>query len=94
MWGLKGPSPHRNFCYLSNNIHIYLYTYTYMSTYNGNCHSGPPRNLSKSAPLLAVTEALVAHTIDDNDASGVVSATLMIARFSRSVVSLGLLLPS
>ena len=44
--------------------------------------------------VLAVTEALVARTIDDNDASGVVSAALTIARSSRSVVSLGLLLPS
>ena len=43
--------------------------------------------------VLAETEALVARTIDDNDASGVVSNALMIARSSRSVVSLGLLLP-
>ena len=44
--------------------------------------------------VFAVTEALVAHTIDDNDASGIVSATLMIARSTCSVVSLGLPLPS
>ena len=44
--------------------------------------------------ILAVTEALVACTIDDNDASGVVSAALMIARSLRIVVSLGLLLLS
>ena len=39
--------------------------------------------------VLAVTEALAAYTIDDNDASGVVSAALMIARSLRSVFSLG-----
>ena len=44
--------------------------------------------------VLAVTEALVTRTIDDNDASGVVSAALTIARSSRSVVSLGLPFPS
>ena len=44
--------------------------------------------------VLVVTEALVARTIDDNDASGVVSAALTIARSSRSVVSLGILHPS
>ena len=48
---LWGPRPHKNFSCLSNNIHIYMYTHTYMSIYNVNCHSGPPRNLSKSAPL-------------------------------------------
>ena len=37
--------------------------------------------------VLAVAEVLVAHTIDDNESSGVASA----ARFSRSVVSLCLL---
>ena len=44
--------------------------------------------------VLAVNEALVPRTIDDNDASGIVSAALTIARSSCSVVSLGLLLPS
>ena len=44
--------------------------------------------------VLMVTEELVARTIDDNDASGAVSAALMIARSSPSVVSLGLPLPS
>ena len=44
--------------------------------------------------VLAVTEALVASTVDDNDASGIVSAVLTIAQSSRSVVSLGLPLPS
>ena len=44
--------------------------------------------------VLAVTEALVARTIDDIDASGAASAALTIARSSRSVVSLGLPLPS
>ena len=39
--------------------------------------------------VFAVTEPLVASKIDDNDASGAVSATLMIARFSRSVIYLG-----
>ena len=44
--------------------------------------------------VLAVNEALVARTIDYNDAFGAVSAALTIARSSRSVVSLGLPLPS
>ena len=44
--------------------------------------------------VLAVTKALVARTIDDNDESGAVSAALTIARSSRSVVFLALLLPS
>ena len=44
--------------------------------------------------VLVVTEALVAHTIDDNDASGAVSATLTVTRSSGSVFSLGLPLPS
>ena len=44
--------------------------------------------------VFAVTEVLVACTIDDNDESGVVSAALTIARSSSSVVSLGQLLPS
>ena len=44
--------------------------------------------------VLAITEALVARTIDDNNASGIVSAALTIAQFSGSVVFLGLLLPS
>ena len=44
--------------------------------------------------VLAVTEALVARTIDDNEESGALSAALMIAHASRSVVSLGLSLPS
>ena len=44
--------------------------------------------------VLAYTEALVTRTMDDNDASVIVSAALMIARSSRSVVFLGLLLPS
>ena len=42
--------------------------------------------------VLAVTEALVARIINDNDASGVVSSAL--TRSSHSVVSLSLLLPS
>ena len=54
---LWGPSPHRNFSYLSNNIHIYTYTHTYISIYNGNCRSGPSRNFSKSAPLCAYTHS-------------------------------------
>ena len=37
--------------------------------------------------VLASTEALVARTIDDNDASEAVSAALTIAPSSRSVVS-------
>ena len=44
--------------------------------------------------VLAATEALVARTTDDKDASGAVSAALTIPRSSRSVVSLSLLLPS
>ena len=44
--------------------------------------------------VLAVTEALVTRTIDDNDATGVVSVALTTAQSSRSVVSLLLLLPS
>ena len=44
--------------------------------------------------VLVVAEALVAGTIDDNEASGVVRAALTITRSSRSVISLGLLLPS
>ena len=43
--------------------------------------------------VLAVSEALVARTIDDNDESRVVSAALTTARSSRSAVSPGLLLP-
>ena len=43
--------------------------------------------------VLAVSEAL-ARTIDDNDEFGVVSAALTISQSSRSVVPLGLLLPS
>ena len=43
---------------------------------------------------LAVTEALVARTIDDNDASGPVRAVLTVARSSRSVFSLDLPLSS
>ena len=44
--------------------------------------------------VLAVTEALVARKIDDNDESEAISAALTIAQTSRSVVSLGLSLPS
>ena len=44
--------------------------------------------------VLAVTESLVARTIDDNDATGIMSTTLTIARSSLSVVSLGILLHS
>ena len=40
--------------------------------------------------VLAVTEALVARTIEDNDASGAAGAALTTARFSSSVVSLDL----
>ena len=53
LWGL---GPHRNFSYLSNNIHIYIRTY--MSIFDGNCRSGPPRNFSKSAPLGQATYIL------------------------------------
>ena len=44
--------------------------------------------------VLAVTVAIVARTIADNDESGAVSAALTITQSSRSVVSLGLPLPS
>ena len=44
--------------------------------------------------VLAVNEALVTRTIDDNVESGAVSAALTIAHSSRSVVSLGLSLSS
>ena len=44
--------------------------------------------------VLSVIEALVARTIDENDESGDVTAALTIAQSSRSVVSLGLPLPS
>ena len=43
--------------------------------------------------VLAVTEALLARTIDNNEESGAVSAALTIAHASRSVVSLGLSFP-
>lgn len=39
--------------------------------------------------VLAVTEEIVLHTIDTNDAPGAVSAALTIAWSSRSVVPLG-----
>ena len=58
------------------------------------CRAFSPLSMTHLWMVLAVTEALAAHTIDDNDASRVVSAALMIARSSRSVVFLGLLLPS
>ena len=44
--------------------------------------------------VLAVTEALVARTIDDNNASVVESAALTIAPSSHSILSLGLPFPS
>ena len=44
--------------------------------------------------VLAITEALVARTIDNTDESGAVSAAVTIAQSSCSVVSLGLTLPS
>ena len=44
--------------------------------------------------VIVVTEALVARTVDDNDASRIVSAALTIAQSSRSVLSLDLPHPS
>ena len=43
-----------------------MYIYTYTHTYNDNCHSGPPRNCSKSAPL-APSQPAVERKAEDPD---------------------------
>ena len=64
---------------------------------NGCRHKGrcdlSPLSVSRLWMVLAVTEALLARTIDNNEESGAVSAALTIAHASRSVVSLGLSFP-
>lgn len=65
---------------------------------NGSRHKGCleliPLSLSRLLTVLAVNEAPVARTTNDNDKSVALSATLTIDRSLISVISLDLLLPS